>query len=147
MKYLLVVTLILTITSNFAYSEEPAITKDPVLATILSLGLSGLGHMYTEEYAHGALFMIGDLVCLGVITAGTNDNLFLDSRLWDIAEDEYLDPDEDDGLIIIGGLLLLVNRIQSAYLSHKKVEAWNSRLNLRPISNSKQKGLVFSCNF
>lgn len=139
MKYLLVAILILTMTSNLAYSEEPVITKDPVLASILSFSVSGMGHIYTEEYTQGILFMLADTILFTVFAAGAEDNITIGNQT--------IDPDEDDGLIIIGGILLLVNRIQSAYLAHKKAESWNSKLNLKPISNREQKGLMLSYSF
>ena len=96
--------LFLVLPNLNAFAESAPPRKDPSLSSILSgCLLPGTGQFYNGEIGKGALYIIVETVSLGLMIAGTEDNVeFLG---------EQIDVDDDDGTAGFGFLVWVADRI------------------------------------
>ena len=95
-------TLLILICSNVIAETPTQPRKEPGVSLFLSLLITGGGQFYNGEVGKGFGFLFGEVVTIGMMISGFEDNLehTITGEIWDV--------DDDDAIIALGFLMWLV---------------------------------------
>ena len=131
-KFVVVSILVLMCVGLDVFAETPQLPrKEPGVALILSLVISGGGQFYNGEPGKGFGFLIGEIVTLGMMISAFEDNLehTITGEVWDV--------DDDDSIGGFGFLLwagLKIGAVVDAYKSAGRINrerGYIGRINFR----------------
>ena len=160
MKYILSLTLAVTLLTNQSIASERlgqgipkakrqesgeyAYYRDPGIAYLASWIFAGAGQYYNEQYGKGMFMSFIDVVCLGLIREGFEDDYTFDG--------DYRDEDDDNMIIVLGAIGWMLNKHWSTSDARKtaiKLNRENGFISptIKPIASKKRVGAMLSYRF
>ena len=123
MKYFVLATCLVTFVVASAGASEMDMTpkmpkiKEPVVAAICSVVVSGAGQAYNEQYKKAGILLGADILGWGLLVASLEEN----------EEGDLEVPDDNAAIAVTGLLIALGSRIYSIYDAATTADTINKR--------------------